>query len=119
MFDELDLKEYLYDVWLPQQLTKRSKTNSQHISADQLREAARRANWERERLVYADEIEKLAITKSIEAVTQYKDTLLSAVQTYPDHDDWSRGRKQGIMDCIADQDERITELRNQLGGKDE
>ncbi|WP_336874389.1 hypothetical protein [Rhodococcus qingshengii] len=41
---------------------------------------------------------------------RYKKTLESAIETYPIDNDWCRGRRQGIQDCIDDQTEIISEL---------
>ncbi|MCZ4544942.1 hypothetical protein BS618_07610 [Rhodococcus erythropolis] len=41
---------------------------------------------------------------------RYKQTLESAIETYPIDNDWCRGRRQGIQDCIDDQTEIISEL---------
>lgn len=41
---------------------------------------------------------------------RYMQTLESAIETYPIDNDWCRGRRQGIQDCIDDQTEIISEL---------
>lgn len=51
-----------------------------------------------------------AIEARIAAHTGYKKTLVSAIETYPTDNDWGKGRKQGIQDCINDQDEYLLEL---------
>lgn len=52
-----------------------------------------------------------AIEARIAAHAEYKKTLVSAIETYPTHNDWGKGRKQGIQDCINDQDEYLLELQ--------
>ena len=66
-------------------------------------------------LSYAEKArETAALDARIEEHISYKNTLLSVIELYPTDNDWARGRKQGIQDCIDDQDEYIIALTNQL-----
>lgn len=59
-------------------------------------------------------VQESVLRARIEEHISYKNTLLSVIELYPTDNDWARGRKQGIQDCINDQDEYIAALTNQL-----
>jgi hypothetical protein len=59
-------------------------------------------------------VQEAVLRARIEEHISYKNTLLSVIELYPTDNDWARGRKQGIQDCINDQDEYIADLTNQL-----
>lgn len=57
-------------------------------------------------------IQALVIQERIDERTKYKSLLENVVDLFPNDNDWAIGRKQGIKDCIADQTERIAELKD-------
>lgn len=54
--------------------------------------------------------EQYGIQERIDERAKYRSLLENVIDVFPRDNDWARGRVQGIKDCIADQNERITEL---------